>query len=221
MLGLDFNLFYCQMTIFCFMQPFFQELWLCSLFCNHSDCSCLVCILCSILPICLSLWPGLFWMIFWGQIVQQYYFFRKIFQEAYKCAMGFPHSSVGKESACNVGDQGSIPGSGRSPGERNGKPLQYSCLGNPMDRGARQAIVHEVTKSWTRLRDETTIRVLWGLKCIWTLPLAVLFAVTLGRTLSQTVLTSRIPLTVPIPLAFPFLWEALRNSIHLTLKSST
>ena len=47
---------------------------------------------------------------------------------------GFPHSSVGKESACNAGDLGSIPGSGRSPGEGNGNPLQYSCLENPMDR---------------------------------------------------------------------------------------
>ena len=51
----------------------------------------------------------------------------------------FPCSSVGKESACNAGDPGSIPGSGRSPGERNGNLLQYSCLENPMDRGAWQA----------------------------------------------------------------------------------
>ena len=48
---------------------------------------------------------------------------------------GFPHSSLGKSSACNAGDLGSIPGSGRSPGEGNGNPLQYSCLQNPMDRG--------------------------------------------------------------------------------------
>ena len=46
---------------------------------------------------------------------------------------------------------GLIPGSGRSPGEGNGKPLQYSCLENPMDRGASQAAVHRVTKSWTQL----------------------------------------------------------------------
>ena len=56
----------------------------------------------------------------------------------------FPCSSVSKESACNAGDPGSIPGSGKSPGEGNGKPLQYSCLENPMDRGAWQAIVHGV-----------------------------------------------------------------------------
>ena len=48
----------------------------------------------------------------------------------------FPGSSVGKESACSAGDPGSIPGSGRSPGEGYGNPLQYSCLENPMDRGA-------------------------------------------------------------------------------------
>ena len=50
--------------------------------------------------------------------------------------LGFPHSSVGKESVCNVGDLGSIPGLRRSPAEGNGNPLQYSCLENPMDRGA-------------------------------------------------------------------------------------
>ena len=57
----------------------------------------------------------------------------------------------GKEPACNTGDLGSIPGSGRSPGEANGNPLQYSCLENPMDRGAWRAIVHGITKSRTRL----------------------------------------------------------------------
>ena len=56
--------------------------------------------------------------------------------------MGFPSGSDGKESACNAGDSGSIPESGRSPGEGNGYPLQYSCLGNPTDRGAWQATVH-------------------------------------------------------------------------------
>ena len=56
--------------------------------------------------------------------------------------MGFPHSSVGKESACNVGDLGLIPESGRSPGGGNGNPLQYSCLENPMDKGAQQPTVH-------------------------------------------------------------------------------
>ena len=63
--------------------------------------------------------------------------------------MVFPDSSVGKESACNAGDLGSIPGLGRSPGERNGNPLQYPSLENSMDRGAWQATVHGVTKSWT------------------------------------------------------------------------
>ena len=58
-----------------------------------------------------------------------------------------------KEPTCQAGDTGSIPGSGRSPGEGNGNPLQYSCLGNPMDRGAWQATVYRVTKSQTQLSD--------------------------------------------------------------------
>ena len=55
--------------------------------------------------------------------------------------MGFPGGSDGKESACSAGDLGSIPGSGRSPVERNGNPVQYSCLRNPIDREGWQAIV--------------------------------------------------------------------------------
>ena len=58
----------------------------------------------------------------------------------------FPGGSVSKESTCSAGDPGSIPGLGRSPGEENGNPLQYSCLGNPMDGGAWWATVHGVTK---------------------------------------------------------------------------
>ena len=58
-----------------------------------------------------------------------------------KAIHGFPGGSDGKESACNVGDLGSIPGLGRSPGERNGTPLQYSCLGKTMARGTWQATV--------------------------------------------------------------------------------
>ena len=61
--------------------------------------------------------------------------------------MGFLGGSDGKDSACNAGDPGSVPESGRSPGEGNGYPLQYSCLENSMDRGAWQAIVHGVTKA--------------------------------------------------------------------------
>ena len=58
----------------------------------------------------------------------------------------FPGSSDGKESACNLGDQGSIPGRGRPPGEENGNPLQDSCLENSMNRGAWRATVHEVAR---------------------------------------------------------------------------
>ena len=60
-----------------------------------------------------------------------------------------------KASTCNVGDPGLIPGSGRSPGEGNGKPLQYSRLENPMDGGAWRTTVHRVAKSRTRLSDFT------------------------------------------------------------------
>ena len=69
---------------------------------------------------------------------------------------GFPGGSEVKASACNVGDLGSIPGLGRSPGEGNGNPLQYSCLENPMDGGAWWATVHGVPKSGTRLNDFTS-----------------------------------------------------------------
>ena len=64
-----------------------------------------------------------------------------------RCLKVFPGGSDGKESACNVGDLGSIPRLGRSPGEGNGSLLQYSCLENSMDRGAWQATVHGVTES--------------------------------------------------------------------------
>ena len=64
----------------------------------------------------------------------------------------FPGSD-GKESACGVGDPGLILGSRRSPGKENGNPPQDSCLGNPIDRGAWQPLVHEVTKGWTQLKQ--------------------------------------------------------------------
>ena len=69
--------------------------------------------------------------------------------------MGFPGGSEVKVSACNVGDLGSIPGLGKSPGEGNGNPFQYSCLENPMDGGAWWATVHVVANSRTRLSDFT------------------------------------------------------------------
>ena len=69
---------------------------------------------------------------------------------------GLPWWLIDKESACNAGesgDMGLIPGSGRSPGEGHGNPLQYSCLENPMDRGAWQVTVHGVSKSGTQFSD--------------------------------------------------------------------
>ena len=73
----------------------------------------------------------------------------------YSVGQGFPGGSEVKASASNAGDLGSIPGSGRSPGEGNGNPLLYSCLENPMDGEAWQATVHGVAKSQTRLSDFT------------------------------------------------------------------
>ena len=65
----------------------------------------------------------------------------------------FCGGSDGKESACNMGDPGLIPGLGRSPGEGNGYPLQYSCLKNSMDTEAWKATIHGITKSQTQLSD--------------------------------------------------------------------
>ena len=79
----------------------------------------------------------------------------------------FPNGSEGKESACNAGDTGSIPESGRSPGGGNGNPLQYSCLGNPMDRGAWWASVRGVAKSQSMHAPYShgTLPGPWGLGC--------------------------------------------------------
>ena len=76
-------------------------------------------------------------------------------------AFGLPQWLSSKESAYNAGDTGLVPGSGGSPGGGDGNPLQYSCLENPMDRGAWQATVHRVRKNWTQLKQ---IRSLWIFK---------------------------------------------------------
>ena len=76
--------------------------------------------------------------------------------------MGFLHSSVGKESACSAEDPGSIPGLERSPGEGNGNPLQFSCLENPMDRGAWKATGHGVTRVGHDLVTKLSSSTWWG-----------------------------------------------------------
>ena len=68
--------------------------------------------------------------------------------------IGFPRGSDGKEPTHNAGDLDLIPGSGKSPGERNSNPLQYSCLENPIGRGAWWATVHGVAQRWARLSDK-------------------------------------------------------------------
>ena len=85
-------------------------------------------------------------------LVSKYFLYSEIEPESLALE-SFPSSSDGKASACNAGDLGSIPGSGRSFGEGNGNPFQYSCLEKSMDRGAWQATVHGVAKSQTRLSD--------------------------------------------------------------------
>ena len=132
--------------------------------------------------------------------------------EMQPCFPGFPGGSDGKESACNVGDLGSIPGPGRSLGKGNGNPFQYSCLENPMNRGAWLATVHGVRKSQTRLSETFTftlrspkrqalelwpqnvtvlwdknvkeiIRLNWGCNAIWGLPWWLPMQQTLIRSL--------------------------------------
>ena len=82
--------------------------------------------------------------------------------------LSFPCGSAGKESVCNAGDLGLIPGLGRSPGEGNGNPLQYSCLENPMDRETWQAIVHGVAKEsdTTEHAHMAKYKILFGLSII-------------------------------------------------------
>ena len=83
--------------------------------------------------------------------------------------VGFPGGSDGKESTCNAAEPGSIPGLGRSPGEGNGNPLQYSYLATSMNRGAWWAKVHGVAKSWTKLNDQHFHFDVVGLSGLWKL----------------------------------------------------
>ena len=88
----------------------------------------------------------------WGDILEQGNIANRMVWTRVLCLSGFPGGSAGKESACDAGDLCSIPGSGRSPPEGNGYPLQY-CLENSMDRGAWWATVPGVTKKQTQLSD--------------------------------------------------------------------
>ena len=90
------------------------------------------------------------------------------YPRSYECAymnidvyhVGFPSGTLVKNPLANAGDSGSILGSGRSPGEGNGNPLQYSCLKSPMDSGAWWATIHGVAKSWTQLERLSTLNAL-------------------------------------------------------------
>ena len=101
----------------------------------------------------LSQHQGLFqWVGFSHQVAKALELQLKLQSFQFKVEMGFPGGSDGKESACNAGDLGSIPGLGRSPREGNDNPLQYTCLENPRDREAWWAAVYGVAQSRTRLR---------------------------------------------------------------------
>ena len=76
-----------------------------------------------------------------------------LFSLASELLVGFPGGSVVKNPPANAGDVGATLGSGRYPAEGNGNPFQYSCLGNPMDRGAWRATVHGISKTWTWLKN--------------------------------------------------------------------
>ena len=99
---------------------------------------------------------------------------------------GFPGGSDDRETACSAGDLDSIPGSGRSPAERNGNPLQYSCLENSMDRGARQATVRGVAESdMTEQLKHTHTHTYTNAKCsllVHHLPLSCLSLLLVDRT---------------------------------------
>ena len=93
------------------------------------------------------------WILTFSLLLFEKIHFLCFYQHSLWFSRGFPGGSDGKESSCNAGDLGSIPGSGRSPGEGNGYPLQYSCLENSMYMGAQWAIVHGVAKSQTQLSN--------------------------------------------------------------------
>ena len=91
-------------------------------------------------------------LIFWGTTIL-FFIVVVSFYNPIDSAQGFPFLFILTDTVWNTGDTCLIPGSGRSPGEGNRNPLQYSCLENSMDRGAWQATVHGVTKSWAQLSD--------------------------------------------------------------------
>ena len=90
---------------------------------------------------------------------------RRNISNCLRSGMGFPGGSDRREPACNAGDPRSIPGSGRSHGEGRGNPVQYSCLENPMDRGAWRATVHGVAESQARLKHVNTYTYIADTQC--------------------------------------------------------
>ena len=98
----------------------------------------------------------MFWVSFLPPLCCSSWYLPNRFHNQTKVSVASLVAHLLKKSACSRGDQSSIPGSGSSPREGNGYPLQYSCLENPMDRGAWQATVYRVAKNRTRLSEYTT-----------------------------------------------------------------
>ena len=144
---------------------------------------------------------------------------------------GFPHSSVSKESACNAADSGSIPGLGRFPGEGSGNPLPYSCLENPMDRGAWWATVHGIKRvrhDWATKPPPTTtceccqFYLRNTLARLPTLPFALPFTCWLGFASPQASLPEPLSLSMQLrPSCDDHCPEAWFHSAHFWTVNST
>ena len=140
-----------------------------------SRCVSSVCCICwiSLTRFFLSPFKFLFYFL-WFELWDYFLFFLSFF--FFFCGLGalwdFPGGSDSKASVYNAGDLGSIPGLGRSPGEGNGNPFQYSCLENPMDRGSWQATVHGVSESdtteWLHFLSMEILKTCLHISCIKT-----------------------------------------------------
>ena len=150
-----------------------------------------------------------------------------LFQSQYGNLRTSLDGSDGKKTACNAGDPGSIPELGWSSGDRNGNSLQNSCLGNSMDRGVWQAMVHGVTKSWTQLND-LTLSLSWKpfqfLECTISKSLLLLLSLPV-LALTETWLFSKMVAVEPVVISScgtlsPILSRIPHYKLHTTFSLS-